>query len=71
MGKKKDRAESEETALVQEVKSCRACPWFWRDIPPYGPYPAFDWTTSCPEAARRILPQSSDEKPVEWMDAVS
>ncbi|MFA6858023.1 MAG: hypothetical protein WCR31_12540, partial [Treponema sp.] len=25
----------------------------------------------CPEAARRILPQSSDEKPVEWMDAVS
>ena len=60
-----------EVALTEEVKSCRACPWFWEGTPPYGPYPAIDWDALFPAAMREKLPQTMNEKPLKWTNAMS
>lgn len=60
-----------EVSLVSQVKSCRACAWFWGEIPPYGPYPSIDWKEPFPEAMRKKLPQTMDEKPIKWTKAMS
>lgn len=60
-----------EVMLAEEVKSCRACPWFWEGIPPYGPYPAIDWDSPYPEAMRRKLPQTMNDTPLPWTKAKS
>lgn len=41
-----------EVSLVEKVKTCRTCKWFWSGTPPYGPYPGFDWKTDFPPEAR-------------------
>lgn len=41
-----------EVQLVNEVKNCRSCQWFWGGTLPFGPYPAFDWSSQLPEAFR-------------------
>ncbi|SMF19776.1 hypothetical protein SAMN02745866_01217 [Alteromonadaceae bacterium Bs31] len=43
---------STEVELAQKVKSCRDCQWFWGAVPPYGPFPAFDWQETYPQALR-------------------
>ncbi|QSH41498.1 hypothetical protein P0136_07700 [Lentisphaerota bacterium ZTH] len=61
-----------EVKLVNEVKSCRTCKWFWGGIPPYGPYPAYSWTERYPAEVLRHLPQQTGPmEPVKWMQAVS
>jgi len=61
-----------EVSLVQDVKTCRTCKWFWGDIPPYGPYPAFDVKQDYPEAMIDKEPQSpNDNKPRKWLSAQS
>lgn len=42
-----------EVQLVEEVRSCRSCQWFWGGTPPYGPYPSFDWKEKFPEHFRK------------------
>lgn len=61
---------SVEVDLVGKVKSCRACKWFWGGIPPYGPYPSFDWDMDYPEAFRQPHPQKAyKQKPSLLMQA--
>ncbi|MCP4150424.1 MAG: hypothetical protein GY757_21935 [bacterium] len=55
-----------EVSLVNEVKSCHACSWFWGGIPPYGPYPSYDWKEPFPKAIREKLPQTMETEPVKW-----
>ena len=57
-----------EVGLVQDVKSCRTCKWFWGGVPPYGPYPAFDWTEDYPPQVLHEGPQSADDSaPTPWL----
>lgn len=58
-----------EVDLVENVKNCRTCTWFWGGIPPYGPFPAFDWQTMFPKAAVDTKPQTYGTKPKKWMKA--
>jgi hypothetical protein len=59
-----------EVNLVDKVKHCRTCKWFWDGIPPYGPYPSFDWTTDFPaEAIRKETQSTSGTAPIAWMKA--
>ncbi len=59
----------EEIKLVHEVKNCDTCAWFWGGIPPYGPYPAFDWKKTCPKAILDHPPQTEDTLPIRWTTA--
>ncbi len=54
-----DANSAVEVDLVDEVKSCRMCQWFWGGDPPYGPYPSFDWLAPYPQAFRQQHPQSA------------
>lgn len=45
-----------EVQLVEDVRSCRSCQWFWGGIPPYGPYPAYDWQSPFPERFQQSDP---------------
>jgi hypothetical protein len=57
-----------EVKLVNDVKTCRTCKWFWGGIPPYGPYPSYNWNETFPEAARKQLPQETGPMdPIKWM----
>ena len=57
-----------EVNLAIDVKACRACNWFWKGAPPYGPYPAFDWMTDFPPAAVRTEKQPSGfTSPQPWL----
>jgi hypothetical protein len=59
-----------EVQLVEDVKGCRTCNWFWKGSPPYGPYPAFDWATDYPpEAARSETQPSGSIPPQPWLAA--
>ncbi len=62
-------SEATEVALVRETRSCRACSWFWGPIPPYGPFPTFDFATPFPAEVRRLpqLRQPLGEE--KWLDA--
>lgn len=61
-----------EVALAPKVKECRDCQWFWGGVPPYGPFPAFDWDELYPEAIRlgpKQCPEESDfnnKDPLYW-----
>lgn len=58
-----------EVALVERVKNCKDCQWFWGAIPPYGPFPVFDWPKKdeeFPAAIKDGPPPSEDKKPVIW-----
>lgn len=37
-----------EAGLINRVRSCRKCQWFWGEIPPYGNFPVFDWKEEFP-----------------------
>jgi hypothetical protein len=41
-----------EVKLVDEVRECRTCQWFWGSTPPYGNFPVYDWNEDFPEAVR-------------------
>jgi len=41
-----------EVQLVNNVKNCRTCQWFWGGTPPYGNFPVFDWNEDFPEEIR-------------------
>ena len=41
-----------EVKLVNEVRSCRTCQWFWGGTPPYGNFPLYDWNEDFPEEVR-------------------
>ena len=48
----KDSGNPIEIDLVYQVRTCGTCQFFWPDdiaTQPYGPYPAFDFTTNYPE----------------------
>lgn len=52
------------------VKGCRTCKWFWEGTPPYGPYPAFDWTTDFPPEVVRNEKQPAGYTPAQpWLSA--
>ena len=58
-----------EVQLVDRVKACTDCAWFWGGIPPYGPFPAFDWDETFPEALKNGPPsttQSNSKDPIYW-----
>lgn len=46
-----------EVALVYSVRSCRTCQFFWppEDEQPYGPFPAYDFTSNTPEGETPTL----------------
>ncbi|MBL4692664.1 MAG: hypothetical protein JKY92_04975 [Magnetovibrio sp.] len=58
-----------EVDLVGDVKACKKCSWFWGGIPPYGPFPSFDWQTMFPEPMVDSKPQTHSTKPKKWMKA--
>lgn len=59
-----------EVQLVEGVKTCRACDWFWKGTLPYGPYPSFDWTTDFPPEAVRNEKQPAGFTPAQpWLSA--
>ena len=59
-----------EVDLVEQVKGCRTCAWFWNGTRPYGPYPSFDWLTDYPPEAVRNEKQRSDRlAPQPWLAA--
>ena len=41
-----------EVQLVNDVRKCRTCKWFWGETPPYGNFPVFDWNEDYPEAVK-------------------
>lgn len=41
-----------EVQLVEDVRRCRVCKWFWEGIRPYGKFPTYDWNEEYPEAVR-------------------
>jgi len=41
-----------EVKLVENVRTCRTCKWFWGATPPYGNFPVFDWNEDFPEKIR-------------------
>ncbi len=60
-----------EVCLVGEVKKCRKCQWFWGPVPPYGPFPAFDWEQEFPKAFLNQPEPSMDVKPIKWTQATT
>jgi hypothetical protein len=59
-----------EVSLVEKVKACRTCVWFWKGTPPYGPYPGFDWNTDFPPEALRNEKQPAGYVPAQpWLSA--
>jgi len=42
-----------EVKLVNQVRTCRTCQWFWGGVPPYGNFPLYDWNEDFPEAVRK------------------
>ena len=65
-----DAALPLEVQLVEGVKTCRACDWFWKATLPYGPYPSFDWTTDFPPEVVRNEKQPSGFTPAQpWLSA--
>ena len=57
-----------EVKLVKDVKECKECQWFWGGIPPYGPFPVYDWKEEeFPQAIRQgPAPSGESTKPVLW-----
>ncbi|MCB9001416.1 MAG: hypothetical protein H6537_05510 [Bacteroidales bacterium] len=41
-----------EVKLVDDVRNCKTCQWFWGATPPYGDFPVYDWNEDYPEAVR-------------------
>lgn len=60
-----------EVTLVEDVKSCTDCQWFWGAIPPYGPFPAFDFKDAYPAAIKDGPNENNDstETPLLWTQA--
>ncbi len=48
-----------EVTLVDDVRGCRSCRWFWADIPPYGPHLSWEWDEAYPEAMKETGVQST------------
>jgi len=62
------KANHLEVKLVNDVKTCKTCKWFWGGVPPYGPYPSYNWNETFPEAAKKKLPQEAGKmEPIKWM----
>ncbi|WP_271273157.1 hypothetical protein [Aliamphritea hakodatensis] len=51
-----------DVELVDAVKSCTSCAWFWQGIRPYGPFPSFNWAEEFPEAIRDQPPQTANSR---------
>ncbi|MEM6987142.1 MAG: hypothetical protein AAF499_11450 [Pseudomonadota bacterium] len=60
-----DEALRDEVELVDAVKGCRTCKWFWGAIPPYGPFPSHDWHETYPPEIKNG-PPPSDDRQVLW-----
>jgi hypothetical protein len=59
-----------EVRLVRDVRGCRACGWFWGGVPPYGPYPSYDWLEDFPAEVVAMGSQSaSNVKPFSLLKA--
>ncbi len=41
-----------EVQLVDSVRQCRKCQWFWGGTPPYGNFPVYDWNEDFPKEVR-------------------
>lgn len=41
-----------EVQLVDNVRKCRTCQWFWGGTPPYGNFPVYDWNKDFPDEVR-------------------
>ena len=67
MSKSKNNSQPLEINLVNECKNCRECKWFWDGIPPYGPYPSYDWSELYPKDAQQTLPQTTKKETIHWM----
>ncbi|WP_188151900.1 hypothetical protein [Teredinibacter waterburyi] len=59
-----------EVELIAKVKSCTDCSWFWGAVPPYGPYPSFDWVEKYPKAIKDgpSAAVEGSNAPVLWTD---
>jgi hypothetical protein len=64
-------AQPDEVTLIGDVKHCNSCKWFWGGIPPYGPYPAFDWKDEYPEAIKNHPKPTMSGRPIKWTKATS
>ncbi len=51
-----------EVKLVNNVRNCKTCQWFWGAIPPYGNFPVYDWNEDYPEAVRNQQQTTKYEK---------
>ena len=58
-----------EVDMVKRVKTCTTCQWFWGAVPPYGPFPAYDWAEEFPQAIKDGPPASDENtKPIYWCE---
>lgn len=58
-----------EVDLVKKVKTCIDCNWFWGAVPPYGPFPGYDWEEMYPAAIKDgPRPEKDDANPVAWCE---
>ncbi len=62
-----EHKQLDEVELVDAVKDCRDCQWFWGATPPYGPFPSHDWSETYPkEIHDGPTPTAEDVKSVLW-----
>ncbi len=60
-------ADPIEVQLVDDVRQCRACKWFWGDTPPYDPYTAYDFETPFPPELLNRRERPTGPRP--WLTA--
>lgn len=63
----KSHVDLNEVELVDAVKECRDCQWFWGATPPYGPFPSHDWRETYPVEIRNgPQPSNPNTDPILW-----
>ncbi|WP_096084380.1 hypothetical protein [Agaribacterium haliotis] len=60
-----------EVTLVDEIKNCRDCRWFWADIPPYGPHLSWQWQEAYPETIKQREKQSQGRRREPWINGIT
>lgn len=64
--------DATEVALIKETRGCKECKWFWGPVPPYGPFPTFDFDTPYPQGVRIPPPAPAQQRaPKRWLVASS
>lgn len=58
-----------EVELVERVRGCRTCRWFWGTTPPYDPYTAYDFATPFPAELLVRRPQTTQATREPWLTA--